>query len=258
VSDIIFARPRHNYDSYQDVYALIRLSGYPLVYVDEIDASDPTKTYVLTPLNGEWQHGWPDAKATIIHYDLEWRLDGPYPQIPGVRRTWAADAWYARRVGAEYVPLGSHPDLRLSAEPADKRYDAALLAYMGPPRRQQVAHDLRQHGITLAPNAWGEERDGILRSTRLVAHVHQHEGVRTVAPGRFALAAAYGLPLVTETLDDPGIFTPGTLLQSDAAHYADFTRMWLGDEAKLRDFGASLHWLLCREHTFRRCVDQAV
>jgi len=261
MAEVVFATTRHVYDSYSDWRALVRLSGYDLVFVDEIDAYDPTKCYILTPLNGEWEQGWPDAKATIIHWDLEWRMDGPYPQIPGVARTWTSDRWYATRTSTEYVPLGSHPGLADdSGHDLPKQYDLAMLAYMGPPRRQQVANDCLAKGLTLAPNAWSEARDQTLKQSRAMLHVHQHEGVNTVAPGRVALAAAYRLPYFTETITDPGIFGTTHWLMSDRAHMADFVHMWLrtSGQGHLQDIGHALHRLLCQRYTFRVCVEAAL
>ena len=75
MTNIIFARPRHHYDSYTDLYRLIELSGYPLIYFDEIDpVSD--NLYVMTIVNGENMHGWHQPRAKIVLWDLEWRLDG--------------------------------------------------------------------------------------------------------------------------------------------------------------------------------------
>lgn len=71
MSNILFARPRHDYGSYADFYRLIELSGYPLVYFDEIDtASD--NCYIMTMINGE-NHAperWQGARARLILWDL--------------------------------------------------------------------------------------------------------------------------------------------------------------------------------------------
>lgn len=53
--EIIFARPRWDYNSYTDFYRLIELSGYPLIFFDEIDP-DSSNCYVMTILNGENQN----------------------------------------------------------------------------------------------------------------------------------------------------------------------------------------------------------
>ena len=83
MGQIVFARPRTWYDSYSDLYTLIELSGYPLIYFDEIDPESDNK-YILTLVNGENQDGWQSPRAEIVLWDIEWRLDGDYPRIPGV------------------------------------------------------------------------------------------------------------------------------------------------------------------------------
>lgn len=267
MSQVLFARPRHHYDSYQDLYRLIELSGYPLVYFDELDpASD--NCYVLTVLNGQNEAGWPGARATIVLFDLEWHISADSVAQyntnvwkPGFRRVWAADPWYARAIGAEYVPLGSHPGLAL--EPIHRngsyRYDVATMCYYTH-RRQCVYDELTRASLRVAPNGWGYERHQALTSSRAMLHMHQHDGIATCAPQRFALAAAYELPLITETLAEWGIFRHSHLLSSDYAHLATFTQMWTRrNEAQiLENFGRALHQLLCVEKTFRACVEGAV
>lgn len=258
MSDVIFLRPRHVYDSYSDVYRLVQLAGYPLLYFDEAQP-DSDHTYIVLLLNGENQQGWPDARARFIWWDLEWRLDGPYPTIPGVSEVWASDAWYAQRVGARYVPMGSHAGLADGPAADGTRYDFAMMSYFTY-RRQWVRDRLLERGLTLAPNAWGEERHAVLSATRAMLHVHQLDNVNTVAPGRFALAAAYSLPVISERLDERGVFEYGCMLTSDYANLADFADMWLRhNEAHiLADYGRALHNLLCRDHTFRKCVEAAL
>lgn len=259
---VIFAQTRHVYDSYVDLCSLIELSGYGLVYVDEIEADNPDNCYIISPFNGEWEQGWPNAKAKIIHLDLEWRFDGEYPNIPGVAETWASDAWYANKIGARYVPMGSHPGLNLAPdEVCAERYDLAMLAYLGPMRRQDVANELCANGLRLAPNGWKRERHEILKSTRAMLHVHQHDHAFTVAPQRFALAAAYHMPLFTEHINDTGIFG-SELLMADKAHLLALVRSWLNggwaERSRLQDLGESLYGRLCVDNTFKKCIDAAV
>ncbi len=256
MSAVIFARPRTHYDSYTDLYRLITLSGYPLIYCDEIDpASD--NTYILTLRNGENEHGWSgDVKARIILYDLEWRLEGDPPPIPGVREVWAGDEWYAKQIGARYVTLGSHPELNLvPGEEADKMHDAIMLSYMTN-RRIQMAVWLQQRGLTLASNAWGEVRHRNLLGSRAMLHVHQHDHVATVAPQRFALAAAYRLPLISESACESGLFKDA-VLWSDYGALADFVRDRIRGNG-LADAGEALYQLLCVDHTFKKEVERAL
>lgn len=258
--DVIFARPRWNYDSYQDLYRLIALSGFPLIYFDEIDpASD--NTYICTTVNGENEHGWDAPKARIIVWDLEWRLESEYPRIPGVAEMWAADKWYAEHVGVRYVPMGGHPGLKLWDEyRPDVQYHAAYLGYMIP-RRQQIWTELKERGLRLTPTAaWGEDRHRMLMQSACYLHVHQLVGAPGMPPLRLVIAAAYSLPFITETVRDFGIFGYTHFMQTAFPQLADFVRMWTleGDGNRLRDYGLALHDLLCRDLTFRRSVEQAV
>jgi hypothetical protein len=266
MGDVIFCRPRHEYQSYSDLYRLIQMSGYPLIYIDEINPfSDDV--YIITILNGEWQDGWPGATAQIILYDLEWHLPtGDLQQWneeirrPGVARVWAADKWYAEKIGAEYVPLGSHPGLGNGADVSGKMYDVALMAYLGPHRRAHVVHQLQDYRLTLAPNAWGAERDEILIQSRAMVHIHQHGGVQTVAPQRWALAAAYKLPLISETVESWGVFDHTHMIVSDYGNLAECAQTWVrrNPPEVLQSYGEKLYQLLCVEHTFRKCVEAAL
>lgn len=261
MSDVIFARTRTNYDSYQDFWRLVKLSGYPTCYVDEIDA-DSDHTYIYTPSNGETREGWPGAKARIIHYQLEWEIhpNDQHPVDPGVSEKWTHDAWHAERIGARYVPIGGHSDLALTAATGDApQYDVAMMAYMTN-RRLALRTQGERLGITFAPKGWGGERDTLLHQSRAMLHVHQHDQVPGVASLRFVVAAAYHLPVITETCANPGIFGKTHLLSADYNWLAEFTAKWLKAEcqSRLADFAEALHGLLCEEQTFRKVIEAAV
>lgn len=257
MTNVLFARPRHDYQSYTDLYRLIELAGYPLIYIDEID-DQSDNMYILTIINDEVT-GWPNARAKIVAYDLEWH-DSP-PLILGVSDVWAADAFYAQRIGARYIPLGS--DSRLNPIPDAERteeYDVALLAYMGPTRRQEVQEGLRSRGITIMPNAWGDERHNGLLSSRAMCHIHQLDNFPCVAAQRLAIAAAYRMPYFTETVIDAGIFGSNHWFMSDHANLAELVSIWLRgkDRGRLQDAGDALHYLLCEKYTFERCISAAL
>lgn len=271
MSNVIFARPRMHYQSYTDLYRLIELAGYPLVYLDEIDAQSDNCTICTLYDNmnhpvdmGVWAQGWPGARAKIILWDIEWHMgDNALPlPIPGLAEVWAADAWYAAQIGARYVPMGS--DARLPLTPIERNgqydYDVAMLTY-NTWRRQRAIEDMQKSGLTVAPNEWGEARDRILERSRVMAHIHQHDNVPTVAPSRFAIAAAYKMPLITEMLGDEGIFTGGyKLTVPDIGSVGAFVSLALDPkvEDKRRAYGEALHHLLCVENTFQSFVEAAV
>lgn len=256
MSDPIFVRTRYDYPSYTDYWSLVALSGYETVYVDEIDIHDREKCYIIGCLNGEWNAGWSDVQARIIFLDLEWRLDGEYPKIPGVSEVWCCDPWYARHIGAKYVPLGSHPGLLSNPRwGIEKLYDVAFMAYIYG-RREHIKNQVQNAGLKIAPNGWGNERNDILQTSRMMLHVHQFDFAPTVAPQRFALAAAYRLNLVSESVTEPGIFENCVIFAPFAA-LRDKTKDMLA-VANDNGCGDALYELLCERYTFRKCIEAAL
>lgn len=272
MADVYFCRTDYHYPSYDDFFRLVTLSGYPIIPLSEIDPTDAGKTYIVTPLNGEWLNGWPDAKAQIIHWDLEWRLDREYPRIPGIARTWASDQWYARKVGCQYVLLGSHAGLAgymtediplwVSIEPQRKSfaYDVCLMMYQGPYRRSYLINKLKLNGLRIAPDGWGFERCQNINSSKAMVHIHQHDSISTVAPLRFALAAAYKIPLISETLQDSGPFNRETVLTFEYDNLPQQVSLWTTQysERGLYHWGWALNDLLCQDWTFGKCVEAAL
>lgn len=259
-SDVMFVRTRHEYGSYVDFWRLVELAGYTTIYVDEIPAHDrPDRTFVISPINGEWVNGLV-TEARLILWQLEWNVDGNHVAPPGVDEVWSSDYDHAKSIGAKYVLMGS--DWRLNLAPdapaVEKVYDVAMLAYMTY-RRQLVYNELRAHGLVLAPNGWGGDRHEILRRTKVVLHVHQHDHVATVAPLRWCIAAAYGLPVLSERVpwveqrpeDAPvGVYCPYRRVDTFVNEYLQFP-LWM-------DAGMYLHEQLCVDHTFRQSVEAAL
>lgn len=269
MSDVYFVRmPEMKdgiYPGYVDFFRLAELSGYPVIYLDEIDPQSDN-TYILTPLNGNWTQGWQKPKARIALWDLEWRLktgegyqwaESELVIPPGVSEVWASDSWYAGQIGATYVPLGSHPGL-VEHEPPGAAYDVAFMAYMGPGRRNHIAGLLEEQQVSVAPSVWNPDRDALLKSAACMVHVHQWDNINTVAPLRFAIAAAYGLPLISEQVEQRSIFD-GSVLFCDYAQLVDYTATLVKRHAaRLQEHGAALHDLLCEEYSFRKCVERAL
>jgi hypothetical protein len=257
MTDPVLVRTRHNYESYADMWRLIELAGFPVVYTDELDpASD--NTYIVVVRNGENEAGWPGARARIIHWHMEPHVEyGPWP---GVAETWSPDAWHAEKIGGRYVPMGS--DVRLKAGPDTRHaeYDVAYLVYMIP-RRSDILSGMAQRGVKVSPtSAWGDERHRILTHSTTYLHVHQTDFAPAIPALRMVVAAAYSLPVICETPAQRGIFDFGHMLTSDHAHIAEFVYMWSVKErgAFLQSFGDGLHRLLCHDLTFRRSVEVAL
>lgn len=263
MSDIIFCKTRYQdvgYASYNDLWKMVEWAGYPIIYVDQIDpASD--NTYIFTPANGETVNGWPDARATIILWQLEWMLTDEHNTPPGVRRVWASDAGFAKQRGYEYVPMGSDERLNEvgSLYPAAKVFDVALLSYQTG-RRQRITQQMLDSGLNLAPvsNLWGRQRSAALLQSQTMVHVHQHDHIGTIAPLRWALAAAHGLPMISESVHERGIFGYACMVQADYEFLAAFTANMLKDKRLLSDYAESLHGLLCHEYSFKKVVEAHV
>lgn len=258
MSDVYFVRTRHVYDSYVDLFKLAEVSGYPIIYVDEIPKSGvKDRTYILSPLNGEWKDGI-QTDGRLIFWQLEYGFDKP--EVPGVSEVWVSDSWLANKLSAKHVSMGSH--FALNARPADakpRRYDVAWMAYT-PPRRGTVYDMLKENGLTIAPNGWGEERHEALTQSACMVTAHQLEDFHCIPPLRIALAAAYRLPYITET---PFALTPFThehVITADYGELADKAVYWTRrmPAHDLSVYGASLYQYLCVENTFRKRIEAAL
>lgn len=254
---MIFVRPRHVYDSYQDLYRLIELSDYPLIHFDELDPAS-NNIYILTIVNGENEHGWKGVRARIILYDLEWRLEGTYPRIPGVSEVWAADKWYAEQIVAKYVPMGSHADLPVKPLVSrEKVWDVSILSYLTY-RRMHIKGQLEDAGITISPQGWQDRRHDVLEQTRLMLAVHQRDDAPTIAPQRWALTAAYRMPMLCETVHDSGIFASQYAIYAPYPDIVQMVRKYKDETNILNDYADALHDLLCNKYPFRKCIEAAL
>lgn len=270
-NSIIFAIPRHDYASYRDLYELIRLSNFPTCYIDEVDP-DSDNAYIVTILNGESQNGWRKGRAHIVLYDLEYHLDTdgfyrqPFVAPPGVDEVWAGDKWYAEQIGARYVPMGSHPGLRTAGDSTShERYDIAYIGYInGVHRRERIRQQIVERGVKVSPTvAWGEERHRILSNSTAYLHVHQWDNVPTIAPLRMVVAAAYGLPVITETVADAGMFAgfSAPILECQYRDIAADVEALVHREQKrhlLAYEGQCLYQHLCVDYTFRKSIEAAL
>lgn len=278
MGQIIFARTRWIYDSYVDFWRLVELSEFPTVYVDEIDFQSDN-LYITAPMNGDYRahlanHAH-DRKCTLAH----WLLERPTPEgrespADAIRRytdanreleamryvdqTIVSDPLLAKITGFKYVPMGSHA---LLGEPGnDKQCD--FIGLMAPYPRRAFLFDggrvkTEWNGMTFAPNVNGIKdpgiRHGFLQKARFGLNVH-NDVHPFCEPLRFALFAAYALPVVTETIPD-GTLYRGAIYE---AHYddiphamryaADHFDSWPGA-------GKYLHDVMTGSHSFRRCIE---
>jgi len=264
MSRVFFARTNHEYQSYADFWRLVELSGYEICYVSEIDP-DSDNTYIFTPHNGEAPpHGWTgpipgvfkDVKARIIHWLLEWAQE--YERPPGVAETWVSSNAYAERLGVRYVPMGSHPllpdphVLAHNRPRASRYYHLAAMMYWNP-RRLNIRPSIERHGVRIAPNAWGYERDSILRDSQAMLHIHQWDQFPHPAPLRFAVAAAYKLPLFSEAwVGAEPLYNQYGMMRFEPGDF------FMGSPGVLQEYGEALYEWLCRRMDFKTCVEAAL
>lgn len=253
--DPIFVQTRHTYDSYRDLWRLVDVSGYATCFVDEIDMQDRDAQYIVPVLNGEWTH--PHGRARVIHWCMEFPDNPPqYPTHQGISEVWTADAQHAQQTNLRYVPVGSDVKLRDKGGRASKSpdYDVAMLSYLSG-RRNHIAHLLADAGFTLAPNVGPhQDRHETLLNTRVVLHVHQDQRP-AISPLRLAVAAAYKLPALSERVENPGIHDCVPMNVYD--HLVAHVQSWL-EWGDLDDRATVLHERLCKEYTFRKCIEAAL
>lgn len=267
MSDVIFCATDYylqgGYGSYKDWFRLVELSGYPVIPLSELDPQSDN-TYIVTPLNGEWQQGWQHPRARIIHYELEWRTDwrAEVNEPPGVAEVWAGDKWYAQQIGARYVPLGSHPNLNeYPTNPKVStyaRYDVAYMGYRGPHRRAHILNELDNTGVKIAPDNWGQMRSGNLLDSRCMVAVHQFDNMPTFAPLRMCIAAAHKIAVISEQVADAGIFA-GMVDHYPYSDLARMTALTVRDPFnRLQEQGEALYHMLCEGYTFRKSIERSL
>ncbi len=277
IKEPVFARTRWSYDSYRDYWTLVELAGFRTCYVDEMDLL-ADETYIVTPVNGELRPyvgrfravtgGRAAQKARLIWWNLE-RPDsgsdeGQFPgSLVSLVATEALDwfdfVWSSCRFMASqdprivHVVMGSDQRLaRIGKQEA--AYDIAHLSYLTS-RRHAILGQLRH--LRIAPNSWEPERSRILAGTRAMLNVHQTPAP-IVEPLRFVLAAAFGMPLLSETCADPWPLEPGKeILMADHALLPGMVGSWL-DDPSIADIGEALKKKLTEEWTFKDGVMDAV
>jgi hypothetical protein len=238
---ITFARTRWNYNSYTDFWRLVELSGYPIVYVDEMDLGDSSQLYIIAPMNGEVRPYIDEFKirnGAIKAQVMQWNLERPSGSngfdeyIKGgellvqqgyLSKTIVSDMSLARNADFVYIPLGGHSDLGIPGSIGSKIYDLIHLSCYSNHRGWMFdgpSHPKNRLGpFSVATNGWGDERDSRLKLSRIMLNTHQ-DGFNIVEPLRFVLAAAYGLPVVSEPISSNGS------IYDDYVHYSPVEGMF--------------------------------
>jgi hypothetical protein len=246
----------------RDVWELIRLSGFPLHYIDEIDWNSDL-TVIATPKCPEWQQIPRPHKARLIWYYLErahneeppWDMSNT--SVPDVvDEVWAADRAIAKQWDFKYVFFGGHRAFG-NYRILPKKYDVITL--MAPmPRRSHLFLALNKYKIADTGSLWGEERHTRLLESRLMIMAHQDQ-YKWVWPPRMMIGASYALPMLCETCTDPGLWVPGEHVEfAPLEHLAEVARCLLTDDVRLARMGAAAWRLACVDRPFSRNIDEAL
>jgi hypothetical protein len=269
MTDIIFVRTRHTYDSYTDFWRLVELSGFPTIYTDQLDVSQPG-VYITAPMNGEWrphidnQAGRP-RNAHLVLWNIE-RPSGSAGSVGNyaeanrdliykrhVDEVWSSDRRLAEEAMTRFVVLGSDEGL---GEPGEqKKYAFCHMSYeVG--RRKRIYDHFGPD--TIGPNCWPPERDAVLKASKFALNIHQDQHPFQ-EPLRFALFAAYGLPIVSETIYDAYPWGDDVMVFSGHDSIASKLKRLLDDDyGRWREIGLKARDRMCKEFQFGRMVRAAV
>jgi hypothetical protein len=287
LAKIIFAKPVHKYDSYTDFWRLVELSGFPVIRVDEIDITQD-QIIVTAPMNGDYKEHFVGNLAQYeetgeitggqllyqkqsglprLSHMIVWNLERPagsgsLPEYAKESMQWITKHRYADEVWVSdpaladetmlrYVTLGS--DYGLGEISEGKQYDFTHMS-VTIPRRVQIYKHFGSEQI--GPNCWPPKRDEVLRASKFALNVHQ-DNWGFCEPLRFALFAAYGLPIISETLTNG--FPYSDLHQFPYHDLVSGLKSALNDDyGRWAEMGMKLRKKLCEDLQFGRVVRQSI
>lgn len=268
---LYFARTRYDYDSYTDFWRLVELSGFPIVYVDEVEWYNREHAYIISPVNGELNtDNARQRQCGIFLWNLERPGDGTvenyrqssqkYVDVGLADAIIVSDRHLAKLTNFHYVPVGVHEGLGAPGVAKSYHY-IHLMCYS---LRRSFMFDYltplsKFYGMTIAPNGWGKERDLALMASNFMLNIHQ-DNFPFIEPLRFALASMYGLPIVSEYSEDTFPYEQQDVHQfplgSNAYRTAHFMNtMWSGYHFNLS--AAMVHrQRLLDNFSFRHCIER--
>lgn len=272
---LVFAKTRYEYQSYSDLWKLVSLCGLETCWVDQI-RYDEEAVFVLGTINGEFRPTIErerargvSKKAKVVWWNLERVDSGPgglndllgsmvcnntRDMLEWVDKVWVSDRHMASLdPRLQFLVLGSHPGMATTQVPRHPdTYDFCHMSYVNE-RRSPVLSALGN--LRMAPNAWEPERGQIIQMSKLMLNVHQTDAPIT-EPLRFAVAAAYGIPLVTEYLADPYPLQPG--VHCLMTRYQDLPQItYNACRQDIEQVGKNLKSLLLEAFPFKDCVQTA-
>jgi hypothetical protein len=259
-----------------DYWSLVELSGYPVVWLDEMDLSEDV-TYIVSPMNGEFEpfmEHYKDRVSKVMLWNLERPGDdgiqgysnGNYRYIEAglLDGVIVSDRQLARDTGFKYVPLGSHHKLGTPGDLAYRLdgYDLIHLCCYSV-RRSYLFKTPEEpkdviSGLYVASNGWGYERHLSLINSRFMLNIHQDQ-YPYMEPLRFSLAAAYGLPILTEYCLDIYPYKTGWVHMSE--NVMDLLDSdWVREDdifsGHAYPAGLEMRRVMTTEFSFRACLEK--
>lgn len=276
-SNPTFVFSRHEYESYRDFWELVRLSGFKSTPFVEADLSR-AGVYICPSLDVEfmkWTSARPKGKraAKVVF----WNLERPDAHLrPGMdpmemlRRgndeilemadeVWVSDrGLHAADPRMRFAVMGGH--LGLFQPPEGMLLKERQVVHIGQltPRRRAVLEDIEKFGIPVVRGTWDWDRIRCLASSVALVSIDRIGHMNVSAPLRWAVAASYGLPILSEWIKDPFPLKPGR-----SVFMAPWEGIpWLVSDAlkdpDLVDRGREAWRVFCEEWTFRRGVEEAL
>lgn len=265
--DFVFVHPTHSYDSYTDFRKLVSVSGFETCNQDQMDINRKV-TYICSPLNGD-VHAALDARpkdkrtCKVIWWFLERPganggakfLETIRSHLNKVDEIWISDRAMWRTVSSNpcvhFVPTGGDEALG-SREIRPKTFDVCHMSYVYG-RREKIWVPLQRH-LRVGPNGWGDARHDVLLRSHFLVNTHQDDD-QFGEPLRFALGAAYGLPMLTETCSDAFPYEDGIdFLSAPFTNLVDLVEKACKEPNKFKVYGERMFVKATKTFRFRDIV----
>jgi len=252
---------------------LAELSDFPVIYSDEVDIAKEG-VYIHITMNGDVEAHLKNevnsGKVRHAHLIL-WNIERPSGSAGSVGNyakrheqllydrlfdeIWVSDRRLAEETHLRFVVLGSDAGL---GEPGDeKKYDFCHMSYELP-HRAAIYNKFPQERI--GPNCWPPERDEVLKQSKFGLNIHQEERHTPFQePLRLALYAAYGLPVITETIFDAYPWDSDIAIFSGYDSIVSRLKSALDDNYEpYKQMGLRARERMTGEFQFGKCVREAV
>jgi hypothetical protein len=125
------------------------------------------------------------------------------------------------------------------------------------PRRKAVIEAIEAKGLSVTPESSGFDRQTALASSKISLVVGRTARMQVVTPLRWAVAAAYDLPILQEDLPDPWPLSLGVSIAMAPLAGLPEAAFGLAWSESRWDLARAAHDLLLRDITFRAGVERA-